>query len=284
MSYLVCDKCGGYYELQPNESPNDFMDKCECGGNLKYVQNLNNVDELKKTCPNCGSSIEGNEELCPNCGFRLKESSLSENQLIFGTIWILFNIGILTIMANFFGWVLVMGIVTSIFKPMPGVSIYSVIGLILFLSVLTIIPILSVIALIRRFKNKYLSMYEKENWNWVAISVAFLITMIVSIFGRGFVPNVGLVGSLIGGFIAGCIVGKNYIDGLMNGGIPAGIAGFIVFYLLTLLSGTLITGQAPLNMTISISLLFAIVLFIVFFITGSIGGTIGAAIRKKISS
>ncbi|WP_394700797.1 TIGR04086 family membrane protein [uncultured Methanobacterium sp.] len=43
--HLVCDKCGGYYELQLGESPEDFTDKCECGGNLKYVQDLNDTDE-----------------------------------------------------------------------------------------------------------------------------------------------------------------------------------------------------------------------------------------------
>jgi heat shock protein HtpX len=34
--YLVCDKCNRYYELQPSESPDDFTDKCECGGKLEY--------------------------------------------------------------------------------------------------------------------------------------------------------------------------------------------------------------------------------------------------------
>ena len=62
MAYLVCDKCGGYYELQPGESPDNFSDKCECGGHLRYVQNLNDVNELQKTCPNCGSVIEDNDE------------------------------------------------------------------------------------------------------------------------------------------------------------------------------------------------------------------------------
>ncbi|MBF4474620.1 hypothetical protein [Methanobacterium formicicum] len=41
MPYLVCDKCGSYYELQLGESPNDFTDKCECGGNLKCGQDSN---------------------------------------------------------------------------------------------------------------------------------------------------------------------------------------------------------------------------------------------------
>jgi hypothetical protein len=37
--YMVCDKCQGYYKLQPGESPDDF-DQCDCGGNLKYVETI----------------------------------------------------------------------------------------------------------------------------------------------------------------------------------------------------------------------------------------------------
>lgn len=33
--YLICKKCGGYYELQLGESPEDF-DSCQCGGELEY--------------------------------------------------------------------------------------------------------------------------------------------------------------------------------------------------------------------------------------------------------
>ncbi|EKF84765.1 hypothetical protein [Methanobacterium formicicum] len=32
--YLVCNNCGGYYELQPGESWKDFDTECECGGQL----------------------------------------------------------------------------------------------------------------------------------------------------------------------------------------------------------------------------------------------------------
>jgi hypothetical protein len=39
MGYLVCENCGGYYKLQKGESPEDF-DKCQCGGKLKYVDDL----------------------------------------------------------------------------------------------------------------------------------------------------------------------------------------------------------------------------------------------------
>lgn len=34
LNYLVCNHCGGYYELQPDESAEDFDLVCECGGCL----------------------------------------------------------------------------------------------------------------------------------------------------------------------------------------------------------------------------------------------------------
>lgn len=38
--YLVCEKCNSYYKLQPRESPEDFTDECECGGKLRYYENI----------------------------------------------------------------------------------------------------------------------------------------------------------------------------------------------------------------------------------------------------
>lgn len=40
MPYLICKKCGGYYQLQEGESPDDFYGKCNCGGDLEYVESL----------------------------------------------------------------------------------------------------------------------------------------------------------------------------------------------------------------------------------------------------
>ncbi len=34
LNYLVCNRCGGYYELQHGESPSEFDLECECGGQL----------------------------------------------------------------------------------------------------------------------------------------------------------------------------------------------------------------------------------------------------------
>jgi hypothetical protein len=36
MGYLICDKCGGCYELKPGESPENFTNECECGGIKKH--------------------------------------------------------------------------------------------------------------------------------------------------------------------------------------------------------------------------------------------------------
>lgn len=56
--YLICQKCKGYYKLQPGESPEDFTDVCACGGKLSHVLNIdvvksnepqpNNKNEQKK--------------------------------------------------------------------------------------------------------------------------------------------------------------------------------------------------------------------------------------------
>jgi hypothetical protein len=50
--FLSCDACDGYYQLQKGESPEDFSDKCECGGNLKFSQSVptfpETVDESNK--------------------------------------------------------------------------------------------------------------------------------------------------------------------------------------------------------------------------------------------
>lgn len=45
--YLVCNKCGAYYEVHKEESYEDFPDKCECGGTFKYIVSPKQPD--KKT-------------------------------------------------------------------------------------------------------------------------------------------------------------------------------------------------------------------------------------------
>jgi len=76
MPYLICESCGGYYELKEDESPEDF-DNCQCGGNLKLVESVNEIeDEIEDPknnnliCPNCGKK-EHQGVFCSKCGGKL---------------------------------------------------------------------------------------------------------------------------------------------------------------------------------------------------------------------
>lgn len=84
MSFLVCDKCNGYYELQDGESPEDFNLECECGGNLKYTENIETEPSIKSYCPNCQTKNVKNAVYCPECGHKLYEDSSdgSEDKLM----------------------------------------------------------------------------------------------------------------------------------------------------------------------------------------------------------
>ncbi len=44
MGYLICNKCKSYYKLQSDESARDFVDKCDCGGKIRYIKNLDIID------------------------------------------------------------------------------------------------------------------------------------------------------------------------------------------------------------------------------------------------
>jgi hypothetical protein len=91
MSYLVCDTCKCYYELQTGELPTDFSDKCDCGGKLKYLETLessdNNIEKLSatKACHYCGMENPDSAKLCKSCKRLLTEiewrkSSKSNNK------------------------------------------------------------------------------------------------------------------------------------------------------------------------------------------------------------
>ncbi|MCZ3366874.1 MULTISPECIES: MFS transporter [Methanobacterium] len=107
MDYVICEKCGGRYELAEGESLDNF-EACQCGGTLKYPENElkeaeslenwdipheNNLnveetfkevgknDKPKFICPNCmGEHGEG--IFCSKCGGRLiavKEGKIISN-------------------------------------------------------------------------------------------------------------------------------------------------------------------------------------------------------------
>jgi len=41
--YLVCESCGYVYQLHVGESPDDFVNECECGAKLKYKDENGNI-------------------------------------------------------------------------------------------------------------------------------------------------------------------------------------------------------------------------------------------------
>ena len=51
MPFVGCSECGGYFELEPNESFYDF-DKCQCGGKLVYYQTYQDLIDNKPHTPN----------------------------------------------------------------------------------------------------------------------------------------------------------------------------------------------------------------------------------------
>ncbi|OPX58031.1 MAG: hypothetical protein A4E25_01900 [Methanobacterium sp. PtaB.Bin024] len=102
MGYLKCEKCGGYYELQEGESPDDF-DVCNCGGKLVYTESIDEKDPSKEIysesskipdtdpltesdtdfhydnqrkiyCSQCGFENNAKARFCKKCGFEIKKS------------------------------------------------------------------------------------------------------------------------------------------------------------------------------------------------------------------
>ncbi|HHT18934.1 MAG: hypothetical protein QM396_06840 [Euryarchaeota archaeon] len=46
MPYLICQRCGGYYKLEEDESPDDF-DTCRCGGDLVYSYSIDQTPKRR---------------------------------------------------------------------------------------------------------------------------------------------------------------------------------------------------------------------------------------------
>lgn len=43
--YLICNKCGAYYEVHNEESPEGYPDECDCGGIFKYIASPKQPDK-----------------------------------------------------------------------------------------------------------------------------------------------------------------------------------------------------------------------------------------------
>jgi len=126
--------------------------------------------------------------------------------------------------------------------------------------------------------------------NWRAIGVAFVVTLVLSIiFGIYLPKNVGLIGPIIGGLLAGYMVGGSYTEGLVNGGIPAGIAGSIYTVSVVSILGSKIIAEAVAigytgsTGTLLISAVIGGVIggFAIYFFLGIIDSIIGVVIKNR---
>lgn len=68
----------GILRTPEGESPEDF-DRCSCGGKLKYITSLEDVDkqgqvENTTVCPDCSAQNKRNSERCIKCGRNLRKT------------------------------------------------------------------------------------------------------------------------------------------------------------------------------------------------------------------
>lgn len=118
------------------------------------------------------------------------------------------------------------------------------------------------------------------------MGIVFAVSLVIIILIGTYLPkNIGFMGPIIGGLIAGYIVGGNYTDGIVNGGIPVGLAGLTYTSGIVAINGNKITASLNTlfydgsHLKIMISVLFTA--FVFYFIFGIIGGLIGFAIKER---
>jgi len=83
MGYLICDTCHGYYELENGESPEDFISKCECGGNLEFKDSISH---------NHGTVSEGRDKIAHGYSYTDKKSFNYKIVMVFGVAIIIIGI------------------------------------------------------------------------------------------------------------------------------------------------------------------------------------------------
>jgi Family of unknown function (DUF5518) len=125
------------------------------------------------------------------------------------------------------------------------------------------------------------------NLSWTVMSIVFVITLVIIILNGTYLPkSVGFIGPIFGGLIGGYLVGGNYTDGIVNGGIPVGLAGIVYTSGIVAINGYKITSS--LNNIFNyngshVQLLFSLIFasFAFYLVFGIIGGLIGFAIKER---
>ena len=124
------------------------------------------------------------------------------------------------------------------------------------------------------------------NLSWTVMGIVFVTTLVITIISGTYLPkSVGFIGPIVGGLIAGYLVGGNYTDGIVNGGIPVGLAGITYTSGILAINGYKITASLNTHsyngshLQLLFSLIFASFAFYLVF--GIIGGLIGFAIKER---
>lgn len=73
LGYLICNECEGYYELESGETPENFSNECECGGKLRYADNLPKTEEKQQPRMKPISEYEKTDNINPNTSYQQQE-------------------------------------------------------------------------------------------------------------------------------------------------------------------------------------------------------------------
>lgn len=253
MAYVICEKCGGYYELQEGESSDDF-DSCHCGGNLSYVRSIQK--EIKKPkntikCGICGHEQEKNFK-CSKCGskIRLKVNHrnnnyrkghyryVGEKELFDRIEWSGVKSGVIF----YIGAIIFMSIISFIFYGFLGVTALS----------------------------------GAQNTNVGLISVFGVIGAVFSL--------IYVLIPVISGFWAvASITTDDYVTGMVNGGAVGVILGIIGIFLALFFGATTMLVTNQVNMGIITVLILIITTMITRTVSTAAGGLIAVYVRRHTS-
>jgi len=256
MGYIICNKCGGYYELQEGESPKDF-EACHCGGNLRYVESIKEVYKPKNRlkCGVCGHEQEKGLK-CSKCASNLRiktnQNSLNyknnyRNKLdyrhvlegsseinVFDRIqWngvisgVVFYI-VARIIMYIVGIILFMGAGLATAQNTATISIMGVISLLLGL-INALIPIGSGFWAVYQISTRdYLTAIMTGSMVGIVLGIFFgLISMIFGLVAFGFISGyyeqVNVNSTIISMFFG-------LIIGIIYAGVTTGLGGLIAVY------------------------------------------------------
>ena len=258
MPFLECDDCGGYYELEDGESIDDF-EVCQCGGELKYFNSLQdflednpafyhqNSSKSSKSksgfgLGSFGSSNQKKEQNGYSLGASSYQNSLSKNSQSFG-----------------YGHVEESHQRISISKP-SFLGRISFLGLFAGLCITLSGCLISYVLFFNYLYSTAINVFSSTGNLITTISVLGF-----AIYGILFV--IAVSASAVATFISGS---RSYGDGLLNG---------LLIGLIIVLAGVLFVDYKT---GMSLALMTTFALGSIFISLTSFGGFSGIAIRKML--